>query len=154
MENMLDEVCGYINNFFVTKPNGKHRGDFVIENGNLSVNFLQDGQYFRIVGSVFNDGVYQYPASDLTAEVFTGEVWAMAVPPAVIALVSDIAEWNAAYGAVGSVNMSPFTSESFNNYSYTKGTASRNSGSSGSSNTPIGWREMFDSRLNRWRKLS
>lgn len=154
MKEMLDEVCGYINNFFVIKPNGKHRGKFEIKNGTLTADFLQDGQYFRVVGSVFNDGIYEYPASDMSDESFTGEVWAMAVPPAVIALVGEIEEWNAAYGTVGSVNMSPFTSESFNNYSYSKGTSSRSNGGSGSSSTPIGWREMFDSRLNRWRKLS
>lgn len=153
MEKMLDEVCGYINNFFVVKPDGYHYGTFTIENGGISVDFLQDGQYFRIVGSVFNDGVYQYPASDLTAEVFTGEVWAMAVPPAVIALVSDIAEWNTAYGSIESINMSPFQSESFNNYSYTKGSSSRSGGNGESTNAPLGWREMFGNRLTRWRKL-
>lgn len=154
MYEMLDEVCGYINNFFVTKPNGKHRGKFAIENGSLSVDFLQENQYFRIVGSTFNDGVYKFPANGLINETFVGEVWAMAVPPAVIALIKDISDWNEKYGTINSVNMSPFTSESFNNYSYTKGTSNRNAGSGGSNSTPISWREMFGDRLNRWRKLS
>lgn len=151
MEKMMDEVCGYINNFFVMKPSGKHRGTFTVEGGSLSVDFLQDGQYFRVVGSVFNDGVYLYPASDMVDESFTGEVWAMAVPPAVIALCLEIQTWDDKYGGVNSVNMSPFSSESFNNYSYSKATSNRGDGASSSSS--VGWRDVFGNRLTRWRKL-
>ena len=153
MEKMMDEVCGYINNFFVVKPYGKHEGTFAVDNGALSVDFLQDGQYFRIVGSVFNDGIHKVPANDLVDETFIGEVWAMAVPPAVIALVNEIEAWEEKYGGVDSVNMSPYTSESFNNYSYTKGASNRGGSAGGSSSAPLGWRDVFGIRLNRWRKL-
>lgn len=139
---MLEQILDYIHNYFEREI--KH-GSFVISSGNLSVSFLQDGQYFRIVGSVFNDGIHVYPASDLTDEVFEGEIWAMAVPPAVIALSNEVQDWE-----TNNNGNSPFTSESFGGYSYTKGTSSRGSGGS----TPIGWRDVFASRLNQWRKIS
>lgn len=150
METTLDEVCGYIKNFFVM-PNGIHRGKFTISGKSMELDFLQNGQYFRIVGSVFNDGVWKYPASDLSDEQFTGEIWAMAVPPAVIALLADIDEWNSKYGTANSVNMSPFSSESFNNYSYSKGTRGSGNGQSGSS--PLSWKDVYGQKLTRWRKL-
>lgn len=152
MENMIDEVCAYLNNWFV-KPENIHRGKFEITDGSLSPHtsiLLSNGQYFRIRRSVFNDGVYQYPASDLVDESFTGEIWAMSVPPAFIALLSDIEAWQARYGTATSVNMSPFMSESFNNYSYSKRSGS---GAGGNGQAPQTWKDAFGSRLVRWRKL-
>lgn len=151
MEQMLDEVCAYLNNWFLVKPKGIHRGSYEVTDGSMLADFLQDNQYFRIVGSVFNDGVWEYPASDMTDEAFTGEVWAMAVPPAVIALLSEIEEWQTKYGTASSVNMSPFSSESFNNYSYSKASGNRSDTSSGSS--PLAWKDVFGSRLTRWKKI-
>lgn len=139
---MLEQILGYIHNYFEREI---VRGTFTISSGSINVAFLQEGQYFRIVGSVFNDGVHQYPASELTDEVFEGEVWAMAVPPAVIALKDEIEEWNN-----NNNGNSPFVSESFGGYSYTKGTSSRGNGTS----TPLGWRDVFASRLDQWRKIA
>lgn len=139
---MLEQILGYIHNYFEKEI---VRGTFTISSGSINVSFLQEGQYFRIVGSVFNDGVHQYPTSELVDEVFEGEIWAMAVPPAVIALKVEIEEWNN-----NNNNDSPFISESFGGYSYTKGTSSRR----GSSSTPLGWRDIFASRLDQWRKIS
>jgi len=151
METLMDEVCAYINNWFPAKPVGKHRGTWIVEGGNISADFLQENQYFRIVGSVFNDGVWKYPAADMTDEVFSGEIWAMKVPPAFMALLSEIEGWNAKYGGADSVNMSPYSAESFNNYSYSKSGASRrNSGGSGS---PTLWQDVYGARLIRWRKI-
>lgn len=138
---MLEQILSYIHNYFEKEI---VRGTFTVTSGSVDASFLQDGQYFRIVGSVFNDGVHQYPASDLTDEVFEGEIWAMAVPPAVIALSGEIEAWNAANGSD-----SPFTSESFGGYSYTKGSATRNG-----KTTPLSWREVFSSRLDQWRKIA
>lgn len=145
----MDEVCGSIRNYFVIKPDGIRRGKFTISNGNLESADLQEGQYFRVVGSVFNDGVWQYPATEMQAETFSGEVWAMGVPPAFIALLSDIEAWNQKYGTADSANLSPFQSESFGGYSYTKDSGS----SSGSESSPSTWAGAFESRLSRWRKL-
>ena len=138
---MLTEICAEIRNYFEV-PNGRHFGTFTISGGSIApLDFLQEGQYFRIVGSVFNDGVYQYPATSLTDEVFEGAVWAMAVPPTLIALAAEIK----AYNDSDAGKSSPYTSESFGGYSYTKATDANG--------VPIGWQKAFASRLNKWRKL-
>ena len=142
---MLTELCQEIKNWFDVD---RVFDTFTIEGGELSLPFLQDGQYFRIVGSVFNDGVYQYPASGLTDETFDGAVWAMAVPPAVIALAEEISAWQEKYGGADSAAMSPFQSESFGGYSYSKGSGSGSGGTDAGS-----WQSAFASRLNLWRKI-
>ena len=106
---MLTELLAEIRNYFEV-PNGRHFGKFEISGGSIApLDFLQDGQYFRIIGSVFNDGVYQYPATSLTDEVFDGAVWSMAVPPSVIDLAAEIEEYNKSDAG----KASPYTSESF-----------------------------------------
>jgi hypothetical protein len=136
---MLDEILAEIRNYFVVKV---HSGDFEVIGGKLSpLDFLQNGQYFRIVGSVMNDGVYRYPYSGLTDETFSGEIWALAVPPTLIALAADIEE----YEKKAKETVSPYTSESFGGYSYTKATDSNGS--------PLTWEKVFAKRLNKWRKI-
>ena len=143
---MLTEICAELRNWFVV-PDGVHIGTYTISGGSIApLDFLQEGQYFRIVGSVFNDGVYQYPATSLTDEVFEGAVWAMAVPSDVITLAGEIGEWKTKYGAAAA---SPFTSESFGGYSYTKSGGASVTGTTGT----MSWQTQFKSRLNRWRKL-
>ena len=137
---MLTEICAEIRNYF---PREIVRGEFTISGGSIApLDFLREGQYFRIVGSVFNDGVHQYPASDLTDEVFKGEVWAMALPPSLIALASEIKQ----YASIVDNNPSPFTSESFGGYAYTKATDS--------DGNPMSWQKAYASRLNKYRRLS
>lgn len=142
---MIEQILNYIHNYFEKEivP-----GSFRITSGSIDVDFLQENQYFRICGSVFNDGVYQYPASDLTDEEFTGEIWAMAVPPAVIALAHEIQEWVDTYS---SVMDSPYNSESFGGYSYTKKSSG---GQANNGNDASDWRSVFRSRLNHWRKIA
>lgn len=144
---MLTELCQELRNWFDRE---RHTGTFTIENGNIAADFLQDGQYFRIIGSIFSDGVHQYPAADLHAETFTGAVWALAIPSPVIKLATEIAEWRGKYEAVDSAAMSPYSSESFGGYSYSKsGTGNtQNGGTTGGS-----WKTAFAPRLNMWRKL-
>lgn len=89
---MLTELCAELRNYFLGDypMRNIHRGTFTISGGSIApLDFLKENQYFRIVGSTFNDGVYQYPAIGLTDETFAGAVWAMAVPPAVIALADE-----------------------------------------------------------------
>ena len=139
---MLTEICAELRNWFVV-PDGVHIGTYTISGGSIApLDFLQEGQHFRIVGSVFNDGVYQYPATSITDEVFEGAVWAMAVPPTLVALSAEIEEYN--NSDVG--KPSPYASESFGGYSYTKFTDGN--GGDGSR-----WQKAFASRLNKWRKL-
>ena len=138
---MLTELLAEIRNYFEV-PNGRHFGTFTISGGSIApLDFLQEGQYFRIVGSVFNDGVYQYPATSLTDEVFDGSVWAMRLPPAVIALADEINAYNETNG-----KPSAFTAESYpNGYSYTRATDANG--------VPLNWQKAFVSRLSKWRKL-
>lgn len=135
----LTNLCAELRNYFETK---KRFGTFTISGGSISPSdFLQDGQYFRIVGSVFNDGVHRHPAHDLTDETFDGAVWAMAVPPAVVELLQKIQEFEAATANTPTA----YISESFGGYSYTKATDENG--------LPAGWRSVFRSELNKWRKL-
>lgn len=134
---MLEQVLNAVNNWFCVE---QYDVTLHIENGTCELP-LKDGQYFRIFGSVFNDGLHQYPAHDLAEEDFSGRVWALAVPPAVIQLAADIEAWEAQNGGG-----SPFQSESFGGYSYTRATDSETGNS-------VTWKSAFRQRLNAWRKL-
>lgn len=144
---MLTELCAELKNYFLRdRSKDIHYGEYTISNGSIDLPFLLDGQYFRIVGSVLNDGVYKYPTNSLPAdEMFVGSVWAMAVPLSVIALSEEIEEWNTKNA---DMLASPYTSESFGGYSYTK--ASGGSAGGGS----FTWKDQFASRLAKWRRLS
>lgn len=147
---MLTVLCKELNNWFnYNLP--KRFGDFVVADGELQGDLgLQNGQYYRIVGSLFNDGVHQYGDDSLMDETFNGAVWAMAVPQDVVALAEEIEEWVDKYGGVDSPAMSPFNSESFGGYSYSKGGSGSGSGMVDLSNT---WQGVFADRLNHWRKI-
>lgn len=139
---MLKEILDYIHNYFAKEV---YKGKFKIVNGLLDVNFLQDDQYFKIEGSIFNDGVHKYSADDvLHDEEFSGLVTSMAVPQDIINLSDEITAWMNEYGKV--VN-SPYQSESFGGYSYTKANGS-------GSNSQVSWQDKFSSRLNAYRKIS
>ena len=141
---MLEQVLRHLNNWFLV-PGGIHEDTYIIQDGGVALPFLKNGQYFRICGSVFNDGLHQYPAGWLTDETVTGAVWALAVPAAVIELSGEIEKWEAKNGSAAA---SPYQSESFGGYSYSKSTSA-----SGTSGSISGWQDAFRSRLNDWRKL-
>lgn len=141
---MLEEILRYLKNWFVV-PDGIHFDEYTVADGSIELPFLQSGQYFRIVGSVFNDGVYEYgdDVDDLVAETFEGAVWALAIPPALISLAAEIEAWQTKNGdAVAG----PYTSESFGGYSYTKATDTETGGA-------ITWQTAFRPRLAKWRKI-
>lgn len=139
---MLSELCAEVRNYFCTEQD-IHYGTFEIVGGSISpLDFLQDGQYFKITGSTFNDGVYQYPTNTLTDEKFVGSVWAMRVPPAFIALAEDIKKYQESEAAMPTA----YTSESFGGYSYTKATDENGVAAS--------WQTVFAKRLNKWRRLN
>lgn len=145
---MLEEVLRNLNNWFEV-PGKRLTGFFQVEGGALTLpdGWLLDGQYFLVSGSVMNDGLHQWPAYDLVDEGFEGEVQAVAVPMAVQDLADRIETWWEKYGKAAE---SPYQSESFGGYTYTK--ASGN-GSQGGSQGRLTWRDAFRSELNRWRKL-
>ena len=134
---MLEEILLHLNNWFLV-PDGVHEDTYTIEDGGITLPFLVNGQYFRIVGSLFNDGVYQYPA-ELTDETFDGSVWALAIPKALLSTVEEITAWTAKNGDNG-----PYTSESFGGYSYSKATNAKG--------VAVGWRDVFSAQLAPWKK--
>lgn len=136
---MLTEILAYLRNYFVVAA---HEGDFEIVGGNVPLGFLRQGQYFRIIGSVFNDGVYRYDDDlKLTDEAFTGKIEALAIPHDLLKLADEIT----AYMQSDEAKPSALTSESFGGYSYTKATDSSGSAAS--------WQTVFAARLRRWRKV-
>lgn len=149
---MISELCLYLKNWFnYNQP--RFFGLFKVEDGVLiSVNDgdmgIQDGQYYRIIGSVFNDGVHKHGSETLNDESFDGAVWLMAVPPDFESLASEIEAWQTKYGDVESENMSPYSSESFGGYSYSKA-----SGGAVSQSSVGTWQSVFADRLRRYRKI-
>ena len=130
----VGEMCASLRNYFALDPIS---GEFTIKDSDITVPGLVRGQYFRIDGSVFNDGVHRYGEISMNGdETFTGTITPMAVPPAFEAVAAEIEEWKQKNAEV--IN-SPYQSESFGGYSYTKGSAS--------------WQGVFAKRLNRWRKI-
>lgn len=151
---VLSEICAYLRNYF-DKGQPKTYGEIVIENGTLSTDCqLKANQYFRIIGSTFNDGVYKNDSNlhlQLVDETFNGAVWAMACPPDFINIVSEITAYQAEYGKIDSPAMSPYTSESFfGDYNYSKSVGGSSDTSKDKSGT---WQGAFGARLARWRKI-
>ena len=156
---MLTEICQYLKNWFNRRPQGgdmpKYSGSVTISDGEITFDgggfTLAEGQYFRIMGSLFNDGVHKYldPEDKLKDEAFDGVVWSMAVPPEVEALAADISAWMEQYGTAASEAMSPFASESFGGYSYTKASGVS---SNGSTKQPS-WMDAYAARLAIYKKL-
>jgi hypothetical protein len=145
---MLTQVCQYLRNWF---ERIKLFGDFVISSGQItyadgSALPLLDGQYFRVVGSVLNDGVHKTD-DVLIDEEFSGAVWSMAIPPDFLSLVNDITEW--VTNNAQAIN-SPYQSEGFAGYSYTLKSGGSGTDGSGSG---FGWQSQFASRLGPWRKI-
>lgn len=152
MEKMLTEVCHEVNNYF---RRDSIRKTFSVEGGSLigiPDDFLQNDQFFLIEGSIFNDGVHKHLSTGMNLKDekdFEGTIWALAIPQEFQSLVSEISAWQEAYGGIGSAALSPFSSESFGGYSYSKnGAGSTSDGSSDGAN----WRTVFASRLAKWRR--
>ena len=139
---MLETILSHLHNRFIA-PGGARRGTFRIVSGMLQADFIENGQYYRIVGSVFNDGLHRrgYEGfKELRDESFTGEIWPLAIPKEVIKLSEEISVYCEKNPETDKV------SESFGGYSYTRGTDG-NGGVSG------GWQAAYRARLNRWKKV-
>ena len=148
MSVTITSLCREVNNWF---ERSRHSGTFHIVDGAIDLSELissgeiQEGQYFRILGSVFNDGVHQMD-DELTDENFEGIVAPMAFPVDFLDLFNEINGWLAKYEED---LQKPYQSESFGGYSYSlKGSFS---GGTGSNSEP--WKAMFAAKLNKWRKL-
>lgn len=138
----LYELLMYLRNFF---PGMKWQffGEEITEK-RLSLPGLENGDYYLIEGSRRNSGIHIYGDTDLRNETFTGIVTEICVPNEVLSLLDEINTWQEKN--VEALT-SPYQSESFGGYSYTKSNANANSGES------LTWRTAFAPRLRAWRKL-
>ena len=132
---MITELCHELRNWFTKSDKDIITTTFTINDGIITPTIdIKENQYFRIVGSLYNDGVHCNNDSDvLIDETFDGGIWLMYLPQEIIALSKEIDKWNEKNDK--ELN-SLFQSESFS--------------SSGGDYT---WRDHFAHRLNRWRKL-
>jgi hypothetical protein len=150
---MLNQICENICNYFIRD---RYEGRFEIQSGMISLPLL-DGQRFLIQGSALNDGMYTYhdtgikndddsQAVGLKDETWAGTICALAVPPAVIALSSEISAWVVKHG---DIITSPYANESvLGVYSYTRAT-----GGTGAGGT-VSWQDVYADKLKRWRKVA
>ena len=117
----------------------------IVSNINQAMDELKkEGFWIVSTDAVFNDGVHKNDDSlKLTDEIFIGEVRLMAIPKDVIELSNKIDAWMEKYSDMVD---SPYTSESFGEYSYSKA-----SGSKDSSNPT--WQSVFKNELLRWKKI-
>lgn len=140
---MLTEICAYLHNWFIKDRKDIHLDTFRIENGAVVPSFeIKTGQYFRIVGSTFNDGVYKFPTDDLQDEIFDGAVWTMHIPPQLITLSDEIKGW---VDTNKSSTDNIYESESFGGYTYKLRT-----GANGGKYT---WKDAFKSELKVYKKI-
>lgn len=135
---MLERMMRYCKNYFVVN---QHYGTYEIKSGKVDLPFLMNGQYYLIEGSIFNDGVHRRSEEILEDETFTGYVYALAVPKAFIELSEEIKAWCDKYADAMD---SPYASESFGGYTYSKASGT---------DTADAWKKQFGSRLNAWRKV-
>lgn len=156
----LSEICLECKNFFLKNGNSDiHSGTYRIQDGAISnTDFLIENQYFRIVGSKLNDGVYRNDSeslSKLANETFDGAIWDMSVPPAFVKMCEEISKWEEKYGGVNGVANSPYSShsESFSKYSesWSKSSGGSNADGSASGNT---WQGIYANQLRKWRRLN
>ena len=148
---ILEQVLYHIHNWFVYDTIGT--GHCEIAGGSLPASLsIPDGAWYRIQGSMLNDGLHQHPATDLNDETFDGTVTVCAIPKALLNVVEDIADWIEHYNtARENLQDSPFASESFGGYSYSiRSDLTANNASGGLT----GWQAEFASRLNPWRKIA
>lgn len=138
----LLELLRYLRNFF---PGLKWQcfGED-IRDGRIALPGLENGDYYLIEGSRRNDGIHVYGNTDLRNETYTGTITEICVPAEVLGLLDDINAW---IDKTHETLESPYQSESFGGYSYTKASGNSSSGESTS------WKTVFASRLRQWRKL-
>lgn len=169
MQATIEALCAEVNNYHETD---RIRGKFTIDSGSITLPFLCENQFFRILGSKWNDGVYIYSEysfiirSSTWEEVMKGNLdwgelrkykWGELVEHDLVDEVFDGEIWPmrmprafldlskkiAEYNESDAAKISPFTSENISGYySYTKASATDNS-----------WENVFKDSLKRWRRL-
>lgn len=165
---VIEQMCAETHNYFETD---KVSGIYKIKDGNIELPFLEKYQFFRIVGSKWNDGIYVYSSDFWILRASTWEEvraeneswkdllsrrWSELVehdlvdeefggeiwPMNIPRAFLNLSQEISAYIESGADKVSGYTSESFGGYSYSKASAGSNA-----------WENAFASKLKRWRKL-
>lgn len=138
----LYELLMYLRNFF---PGEKWQffGEDITEK-RLLLPGLENGDYYLIEGSRRNNGIHVYGNSDLRNETYSGIVTELCIPTELLILLNEINVWQEKHAEA---LQSPYQSESFGGYSYTKASESGGTGES------MSWKTVFASRLRLWRKI-
>mgnify|MGYP007016818928 FL=1 len=138
----LYELLMYLRNFF---PGEKWQffGEDITEK-RLLLPGLENGDYYLIEGSRRNNGIHVYGNSDLRNETYNGIVTELCIPDELLILLGEINAWQEEHATV---MQSPYQSESFGGYSYTKENESGGTGES------MSWKTVFAPRLRMWRKI-
>lgn len=146
IEQVMRECNNYFyRNFYVLKDD--------ITGGSLPASMLQKvkSNYYMIYNSYKNDGLHNI--SDVLEDEPRGGivVYEVAPPNAFLELCNEIDAWITANAEAQQAALkSPYSSESFSDYSYSLRDDLKAQGASGGLS---GWQSAFASRLNMWRKL-
>jgi len=154
----LTDLCEKLRNWFDVD---RHFGTFAIENGTIDLDFIREGQFYRLIGSK-QDGIYMFngdylefikkittdnngefivEADKIADETYKGALWELNIPKNFILQYANMCDWETKNADV--LN-SPFQSESFGGYSYSK--------ANGSNGSLTVW-DNFASDLARWQKI-
>lgn len=150
----VPELCAYTHNFF-DRYDEPFAGGFIIGTDYIwnTFNFEEDmivnptnildglapHQYYKIEGSIFNDGVHE-AGEALIPEKFHGTVQPMRVPSAFAALAKKIDDYDNALPSGG-----VYVSQSFNGWSGTMAT--------GADGLPADGKTRYRKEINQWRKI-
>lgn len=149
----LEDILYHIHNWFV-------RGTMPVRACSISegslpasvTSHLLDGQWYRIRGSILNDGLHQHPDTSLSDEVFDGWIDSLAIPKALMNVAERIQEYiDLTRDARETALSAKYASESFDGYSRSIRTDLTSQGGSGGL---TGWKAEFVADLNPWRKMS
>ena len=144
---MLEQILKEMKNYFYVF---KEINNISIIDNKINVKGkYKEGQYIRIIGSIFNDGIHKIIKVDnnvielenLTNEDFKGTICSLAIPNEIILLSKEIEEFN----SKNSNKPSSYQAESFSNYSYAKATNKRG--------MPVTWIDVYFNRLKPYKKM-
>lgn len=145
--NEVEILMQECNNYFYKTY---EHSTFAIQDGiiNSTGKYLV-GQYIKIEGSILNDGVYKIESmnnnkiniTELSNEVFEGCIYGLSVPKGFIELSTKIKQFIDDPKA----KITNLTSESFNNYSYSRG--SKQNGAN------ITWNDIFIDDIRSYKSL-
>lgn len=156
----LTDLCAKTRNWFDDKP--KHFGKFNLTD-TTTMDFLHEGQFYRIIGDVTNDSLKLSYNSVVYCDTIDGElrlcelstpesveklngeldgaIWELSIPKDFVMLWIEIYNYEQKNADI--LN-SPFQSESFGGYSYSK--------ANGSNGALTVW-DNFASDIARWQKI-